>query len=170
MPENGRASSNGLPEAMADNGELVAERDKMADTPQNAAAGRFLVRARKHLELTQGEFAAALSASLGVNCSPSTVSGWETSTRSVPGAAIEAALALMGRSFDEELAEAVPASEVDELRVEVRKMGAGIVRALEAMAERPSSRTEATRRILDIALEIREMLATESTGAEEAQS
>jgi hypothetical protein len=52
----------------------------------------------------------------------------------------------------------------------VRKMGAGIVRALEAMAERPSSRTEATRRILDIALEIREMLATESTGAEEAQS
>jgi transcriptional regulator with XRE-family HTH domain len=149
----------------AENLHEVSDRDKMADTTQNAAAGQFLVQVRRALELKQLDLAGALAEKLGVPVSQSTLSGWENGTRSVPGAAIVASLELLGRRL--EAGESAPLAlrdEVGKLGGDVRRLGDGLVRALEALAEPTvGQRTSAQRadRILDIALEIRRLLDAE---------
>lgn len=68
---------------------------KMALSRQNRIAGRILLRARQSSDMNQTEFAAAIAKRLGLgNIGQSALSGWETSIRGVPAAALIAAAEL----------------------------------------------------------------------------
>ena len=78
------------------------EAHNVARSRQNRVAGRILLRARQATDMTQGEFAAAIAKRLGIpSFGQPALSGWETSIRSVPGAALIAAAELArARGFD----------------------------------------------------------------------
>jgi len=149
----------------------LPEHDKMADTPQNAAAGQFLVNCRRAVELKQVDFAATLADRLGVPISQSTLSGWENGTRSVPGAVIVAGLELLGKSLEtgREAAPLALREEVGKLGGDIQRLGDGLARALEALGEPgtgPRTSAERASHIRDIALEIRELLGAEGAAEE----
>jgi transcriptional regulator with XRE-family HTH domain len=75
---------------------------KVAESRQNRIAGRILLRARRSTDMTQTEFATAIARRLGLGTiGQSALSGWETSIRGVPAAALIAAAELArARGFD----------------------------------------------------------------------
>lgn len=139
----------------------MPERDKIADTSYNAAAGRLLVRGRRRLGFKQADMAAEIAATLGVPVSQSALSGWENGTRSVPGAVLAVILERCASPIDGLVngEESEVSGEVVKLSGEISRIGASVATALETLAN-PSSETPAQRaaRLLVMAREIRSLL------------
>src|SRR5579872_3352019 len=69
-----------------------ADQIKLAESRQNRVAGRILLRARQSADMNQTEFAEVIAKRLGLtNLGQSSLSGWETSIRSVPSSVLIAA-------------------------------------------------------------------------------
>jgi hypothetical protein len=122
----------------------TGEEGRFAATWQNKAAGRALKAARVALgpqRAKQSAFAATLSRELGVQVSPTTLSGWETGRRTVPAPVWIAAAMAAQQSIDALLGESeapeatawvdrlglpqrleTQAAEVGELRAELREL------------------------------------------------
>src|SRR5262249_53992429 len=92
-------------------GEIIDRGDqgRFAATDDNRTAGEVLKAARASLEdkdaRTQLAFASAISERLRVPISPTTLSGWETARRTVPGPVLLAAAKVSGQSLDVLVAE-----------------------------------------------------------------
>jgi|SRR5579859_455859 len=78
------------------------ENHKVAKSRQNRVAGRILLRARQSADMNQTDFAAAIAKRMGIpSFGQPALSGWETSIRSVPAAALIAAAELArSQGFD----------------------------------------------------------------------
>src|SRR5438128_4420292 len=89
--------------------EAAGTEGRLAATWQNKAAGRALRGARLALGpqgAKQAAFAAALGRELGMEFSPTALSGWETGRRAVPAAILLAAALSTDQSLDGLLGEA----------------------------------------------------------------
>ena len=75
---------------------------RVANARQNRIAGKILRRSREVSDMNQTDFAAAIAKRLGLgSIGQSALSGWETSMRGVPGAAIIAGAEIArSRGFD----------------------------------------------------------------------
>ena len=103
----------------------------VADSKQNRAAGRILVRARKAADMSQTDFAGAIAKRLGLpSLAQGSYSGWEIHARSVPAAALIAA-AEVARGSGFVLCDAIDA-ETGPVNV---PQSTRLAAALEAMAD-----------------------------------
>jgi transcriptional regulator with XRE-family HTH domain len=100
------------------------DQGRFARTRANDICARALKAARLSLRpkdaTTQAAFAEALAAALDVAISSTTLSGWETNRRTVPGPVLEEAAKVAGLSLDLLLAEAEAEIEAEEGRVQGR--------------------------------------------------
>jgi len=103
----------------------------VAESRQNRAAGRILVRARKAADMSQTEFAAAIAKRLGLpSLAQGSYSGWEIHSRTVPAAALIAA-GEIARASGFRICDAIEAETGPVVVSQSTKLAA----ALEAMAE-----------------------------------
>lgn len=121
----------------------------VAESRQNRAAGRILVRARKAADMSQTEFAAAIAKRIGLpSLAQGSYSGWEIHSRTVPAAALIAA-AEVARPSGFQLGDAIEA-ETGPVQV---SQSTKLAVALEAMAE--ALEGDAAEQIREVAESIR---------------
>ena len=107
------------------------EEATVAESRQNRIAGRILLRARQSADMNQTDFAQAVAKRIGLgSIGQSALSGWETSVRSVPAAALIAA-AELARSHGFDLAEII----TSELGPATVPQAAKLAAALESIAD-----------------------------------
>jgi transcriptional regulator with XRE-family HTH domain len=103
----------------------------VAKSRQNRIAGRILLHARQSADMNQTDFAASIAKRLGIpSFGQPALSGWETSIRQVPAAAIIAAAEIV-RAHGFDLTDAINA----EIGPATVPQAAKLAVALEAMAD-----------------------------------